>query len=96
MARSEVATFEINEDIATKLSNSLIKRQILMEAYVQIIGDVEKEDRLNSQLVEIENTIISLKNQITWLVPKEYQSDKYEWEYNGIATDGINVRIYER
>ena len=86
----------IDEDIATKLSNSLIKRQILMEAYVQIIGDAEKEDRLNSQLVEIENTIISLKNQITWLVPKEYQSDKYEWEYNGIATDGINVRIYER
>lgn len=92
----EVAiTFKISEDLARKLSDCLIKKNIYMEAFTQVIPDIDKCKYIEKQLLDLENEITSLKSLITEQVPDLYRSDDYEWKYNGYAVDGTTVRIYK-
>ena len=87
--------FEIDESIANKLSDALTRKKILMEAYVQSIGDIQKSHLLENKLVNVETTIDRCKSIISGMIPDEYRSDRYEWIYNGWIIDGCRVSIYE-
>lgn len=79
-------TVKIDESIANKLSNLLVKQKIRTDLLVTVMDDPEKYNKVEDGLVEIIKEIDSVKQYITdHFIPEEYQTDYYQWTYPGIG-----------
>lgn len=89
-----VDSFTIHEELAKELTDKLTQKSIREELMLQSINDKEKFEALEGLLIPIIQRIDYLKDTITSLVPEQYRSNDYRWEYLGFNIDGCKVRIY--
>lgn len=95
MAQQLVDTFEIPENIAKELSDLLAKQSIRERVLASVIGDPEKYEELEKQLIPVVQKIDALKTKITEeFVPDKYD-EHYVWNYNGFEVSGTKVQIYK-
>lgn len=95
MAQTLVGTFEIPENIAKELSELLTKQSIRERLLTSVIGEPEKYEELEKQLIPVVQKIDALKTKITEeYVPNEYD-ERYVWNYNGFEVSGTSVQVYK-
>ncbi len=89
-------TFEIPEEVAKELSELLTKQSIREHLLLNTLNDKEKYDEVERQLIPIIQKIDAIKNKITnEFVPKQYNSEKYMWNYDGYEISKNILQIYE-
>lgn len=90
-----VATFEIPEDIAKRLSELMVTQSIREKLLDQNIENPTKYLQMEKLLISITTEIDVLKNSITAnYVPEQYRSDAYMWKFDGYEIDGCTVYIF--
>ena len=94
--RKVVGSFEVPEDLAKRLSNLLTKKAIREQVLTSLVDDMAKFETVEATLIPLVNEIDSIKNKVTVeYVPEKFQSEKYQWSYNGFEIDGTRVEVYE-
>lgn len=89
-----IATFEIPEDLAKRLSELLTTQTIRERMLNQNIDNLTKYEQMEKMLIPVVSEIEAIKAKITRMyVPQEYRSDAYMWNYDGYEIDGIHVQI---
>lgn len=88
-----VDTFTIPEDMAKRLSDLLVQQSIRQNLLAEVVMDSEKYAKVESMLIPIMTEVDTIKNEVGRLVPREYQSSTYKWNYNGWAIDNNVVQI---
>lgn len=89
-----VGHFEIPEELAKELSDNLIIQTIRQRLLSDVVGDAEKYDAVEKSLIPVVAKIEAIKLKITKeFVPKQYNSIRYMWNYNGYEVDKNKVEI---
>ena len=88
--------FEIPEDLARELSESLTKQTIRERLLLQLVGEPDKYEQAEKLLIPITAKVEAIKIKITKeFVPAKYNARKYMWNYDGYAIDQNRVQIIE-
>lgn len=88
--------FEIPEDLAKELSELLTKQTIRERLLMQLVSEPEKYEQAESLLIPITAKVEAIKLKITKeLIPLQYNSRKYMWNYDGFEVSGNKVQIIE-
>lgn len=98
MAQVKVGQFDIPDEMAKELSELLSRKTILEDVLVGVAmkKDMDAFDNLAKELYPTIEGIEAIKHKITAeLVPDEFKTDKYIWNYDGYAIAGPTIFIYE-
>ena len=88
--------FEIPEDLARELSESLTKQTIRERLLLQLVNDPDKYEAAEALLIPITAKIEAIKVKITKeFVPAKYNARRYMWNYDGFAIDGNKVQVIQ-
>ncbi len=98
MAQVQVGQFNIPDEMAKELSELLSRKTILEDVLVGVAmkKDMETFDNLTKELYPVIEGIEAIKHKITSeLVPDEFKSEKYIWNYDGYMIAGPTIFVYE-
>ena len=88
--------FEIPEDLARELSESLTKQTIRERLLLQLVSDPDKYLDAEKLLIPITAKVEAIKVKITKeFVPAKYIAPRHMWNYAGFAIDDNKVQIIE-
>lgn len=96
--RKVVGSFGIPDELAKELSDLLVKQTIRDRLMYQFIeqGNTAKAAEVEKMIIPITSKIEAIKIRITnEFVPKEYNSQRYMWNYNGYEISGNKVDVIE-
>lgn len=89
-----VGYFEIPDELAKELSELLIKQSIRQRVLTEVVGNAEKYEAAEDNLIPVVRRVEAIKIQITkHYVPKQYDSIDYVWNYNGYEISGNKVEL---
>lgn len=86
--------FEIPDELAKELSELLVKQTIRQRLLADVIGNAEKYEAAENNLIPIVSRIEAIKVLITKsFVPEKYNSMEYVWNYNGYEVSANKIEV---